>query len=101
MNSKCSEILTPFFENDMITEEGQDVLRYDPSLNEQSPDRMIQYHNQRFAPLLDCLPAKMTGIFKFVFFKCIVNQRESLYSVLTKSMSGPEKWEKIKGIFYV
>ena len=24
-----------------------------------------------------------------------------LYSVLTKSMSGPEKWEKIKGIFYV
>ena len=52
----------------MITEEGQDVLRYDPSLNEQSPDRMIQYHNQRFAPLLDCLPAKMTGIFKFVFF---------------------------------
>ena len=68
MNSKCSEILTPFFENDMITEEGQDVLRYDPSLNEQSPDRMIQYHNQRFAPLLDCLPAKMTGIFTFVFF---------------------------------
>ena len=52
----------------MITEEGQDVLHYDPSLNEQSPDRMIQYHNQRFAPLLDCLPAKMTGIFKFVFF---------------------------------
>ena len=76
MNSKCSEILTPFFENDMITEEGQDVLRYDPSLNEESPDRMIQYHNQRFAPLLDCLPAKMTGIFISRYFMYSESKRE-------------------------
>ena len=76
MNSKCSEILTPFFENDMITEEGQDVLRYDPSLNEQSPDRMIQYHNQRFAPLLDCLPAKMTGILISRYFMYSESERE-------------------------
>ena len=76
MNSKCSEILTPFFENDMITEEGQDVLRYDPSSNEQSPDRMIQYHNQRFAPLLDCLPAKMTGIFISRYFMYSESKRE-------------------------
>ena len=60
----------------MITEEGQDVLRYDPSLNEQSPDRMIQYHNQRFAPLLDCLPAKMTGIFISIYFMYSESERE-------------------------
>ena len=60
----------------MITEEGQDVLRYDPSLNEQSPDRMIQYHNQRFAPLLDCLPAKMTGIFISRYFMYSESKRE-------------------------
>lgn len=60
--SECAEMLRGFFERDMIGEDGQDVLRYDPSLDEpvhkgiQQVELIEQFQKQRFLPLLECLP---------------------------------------------
>ena len=55
-------MLRGFFERDMIGEDGQDVLRYDPSLDEpvhkgiQQVELIEQFQKRRFLPLLECLP---------------------------------------------
>lgn len=70
MNSlrETAKQLRPFFEGFMINQDGQDVLRYDSSLDDvnvkgDSVDAMLQkFKQQRFLPLLECLPSNFTSL---------------------------------------
>lgn len=64
---ECADDLRPFFEETMIGKEGQDVLNYDPTkdVSTKNPrDIYEKYQNQRFLPLLECLPSQFSGRFK-------------------------------------
>lgn len=60
--------MRPFFEEVMINTNGQDVLRYDPSIDDMnvkgdSMDALLQkFSQQRFFPLLECLPSNFTSL---------------------------------------
>lgn len=64
---ECADDLRPFFEETMIAKEGQDVLNYDPSkdVSTKNPrDIFEKYQNQRFLPLLECLPSQFSSWYK-------------------------------------
>ena len=87
----CAELLRPFFEEFMIAEEGQDVLRYDANLDVREVTggkrEMLQkkYQKQRFLPLLECLPSNFSQFGK-------------LETYLKSDRSPMEKWESIQGL---
>ena len=60
--------MRPFFEEVMSNTNGQDVLRYDPSIDDMnvkgdSMDALLQkFSQQRFFPLLECLPSNFTSL---------------------------------------
>ena len=66
--SACAEMLRPFFLETMIAEEGQDILRYDPSLDisvstkSYGDDIYEIFQKQRFAPLLECIPSRFKSL---------------------------------------
>ena len=60
--SECAKDLQPFFEDTMIAEDGQDVLRYDPSLDVEGREDIEKFQRQRFLPLLECLPSSFSSI---------------------------------------
>ena len=70
MNSlrEAAKQLRPFFEEVMINTNGQDVLRYDPSIDDMnvkgdSMDALLQkFSQQRFLPLLECLTSNFTSL---------------------------------------
>jgi singapore isolate B (sub-type 7) whole genome shotgun sequence assembly, scaffold_3 len=87
----CAELLRPFFEEFMIAEEGQDVLRYDANLDVHEVTggkrELLQkkYQKQRFLPLLECLPSNFSQFGK-------------LETYLKSDRSPIEKWESIQGL---
>ena len=99
-------MLLPFFLETMIAEEGQDILRYDPSLNIEVKTRSYGddiyeiYQKQLFAPLLDCMPSRFNS---FHFDTCLVieHDKDKLENILTGTLSPAEKWERIKELFDV
>ena len=60
MGRKCAEDLLPFFLDTMIAEDGQDVLRYDSSLDVDSREDIERFQKQRFHPLLECIPSNFS-----------------------------------------
>lgn len=89
-------MLTEFFEEVMLAEDGQDILRYDPSLdvevsNRYHGDNLNEiYQKQRFAPLLECIPSKFNR-----------NEKDKLESILKSSELPSKKWVEIKRLFDV
>ena len=92
--SDAADDLRPFFEEHVILPEGQDILRYDDSIDDKSTcnslDNVItRFQGQRFLPLLHCIHDLQPS-------DC-----QMLISILTEGYRVPrmdpkEKWKKIE-----
>ncbi|KAK8793834.1 hypothetical protein WA171_002964, partial [Blastocystis sp. BT1] len=88
---EAAKQLRPFFEEVMINTNGQDVLRYDPSIDDMnvkgdSMDALLQkFSQQRFFPLLECLPSNFTK-----------QKSQELKRILVDSIQPEDKWKRIE-----
>lgn len=64
--SECAKMLRGFFERDILGEDGQDVLRYNPALETAAKkefgnvDLVEVFQKQRCLPLVECLPSNFS-----------------------------------------
>ncbi|KAK8830568.1 hypothetical protein WA577_004298, partial [Blastocystis sp. JDR] len=88
---ECAKMLRGFFERDILGEDGQDVLRYNPALETAAKkefgnvDLVEVFQKQRCLPLVECLPSNFSRM-----------NKEKLTSVLKSDKSAMEKWEAIQ-----